>query len=539
MILRAPIFFRYFSSAVALLVASTLEAAPDGAELYQQHCAMCHGQEGRGVAGIFPPLAGSDFLVKERGQALRAPLAGLFGRIEVNGHAYEGGMPPVILDDAQLAAVFGHVFSSWGNQVPPPSVPEIASLRAQTKFPTYEALLTAMGTTHLPSAPDGWEIRVGAELSFSPIRLALHPDGRHFLILAENGDVWSCDLDGQGLAKLIAAASYLDLSLGRPSVLGMTVDREQRLYLVSNQRNEGVSPVRNEVTIFRTEAWSRDRSWSRPVAWLRTAYPWGVGPFNHGVSHIAQGPDGQLYVNSGSRTDGGEEGSMPNYATTGEHPLTSSIWRLNPAQEPPVIEIFALGLRNSFGFCWDDAGRMLATENGPDAEAPEELNVIEYGKHYGFPFQFSDWPGKLYPHTPQAPLGLSMATPLCNVGPDGGGGAGGLSTFDPHSCPAGIVWLGADWPAPLGGKFLAARFGNLLKRGADTGFDVLQLEPNFVAHTTTSTRVLSQVGRPIDLLKLPGHQLAVAEYCRGTTLAAGFGTPGRILLLAPKIPSEP
>ena len=509
-------------------------AGPDGAELYQQHCSMCHGLTGAGIPGVFPPLAGSDFLVKEREQALRAPLAGLFGKIEVNGGTYEGGMPPVLLPDEQIAAVLGYVGHAWGNHVSAPTREDIAALRATTKFHTFEALLTAMGSTELPGAPEGWELRVATELSFSPVRLGAHPDGEHILILAENGDVWWCRHDGSELRRLFAGASYLDATLGHPSVLGLTVDRDQRLYLVSNQRNETVSPVRNEVTIFRTAGWSREHSWTAPKPWLRTAYPWGVGPYNHGVSTIAQGPDGLIYVNSGSRTDDGEAGTLPNYATTGEAPITACLWRLNPQDDQPVVEIFARGLRNNYGFTWDDDGHLLSAENGPDADAPEELNLVEQGKHYGFPYQFSDWTTKPYPHTPEVPAGLVITRPFRNLGPDGGGSARGLFTFEPHSSPAGMVWLGADWPTPFNSSFLVARFGNLLKRGADTGFDVLQLRPNFPARTTATRRVLAPLARPIDILKLPEHQLAIAEYCRGTTLAAGIGTPGRILLLSPK-----
>lgn len=495
---------------------------------------MCHGLTGAGIPGVFPPLAASDFLVKEREQALRAPLAGLFGKIEVNGHNYEGGMPPVLLPDEQIAAVFDYVFNTWGNHAPAPTREDIAALRATTKFRTFEALLAAMGSTQLPAAPAGWELRVGAELSFSPVRLGAHPDREHILLLAENGDVWWCRHDGAELTRLFEGASYLDATLGRPSVLGLAVDRDQRLYLVSNQRNETVTPVRNEVTIFRTAGWSHEHAWGAPKPWLRTAYPWGVGPYNHGVSHIAQGPDGLLYVNSGSRTDDGEAGTLPNYATTGEAPITACIWRLNPADDSPSVEIFARGLRNNYGFAWDDAGHLLSAENGPDADAPEELNLIEQGKHYGFPYQFSDWTTKPYPHTPDVPAGLVITGPLRNLGPHGGGSARGLSSLDPHSSPAGMIWLGPDWPAPFRSSFLVVRFGNLLKRGADTGFDVLQLKPNFPAGTTTAKRVLGPLARPIDILKLPDHQLAIAEYCRGTTLAAGIGTPGRLLLLSPK-----
>jgi hypothetical protein len=101
------------------------------------------------------------------------------------------------------------------------------------------------------------------------------------------------------------------------------------------------------------------------------------------------------------------------------------------------------------------------------------------------------------------------------------------------------VWLEPDWPAPLGGTYLAARFGNLLERKSDVGFDLLQLQPDFAAGTTTVKRLLAPLGRPIDLLKLHGHRLIVAEYCRGNTLAAGLGSPGRLLLLAPKPQTVP
>ncbi|WP_218281006.1 c-type cytochrome [Verrucomicrobium spinosum] len=68
--------------------------APDGGELYRQHCAICHGAEGQGIPGVFPPLAGSDFLEHQRERALKAPLEGLFGKITVNGREYQAACPP-------------------------------------------------------------------------------------------------------------------------------------------------------------------------------------------------------------------------------------------------------------------------------------------------------------------------------------------------------------------------------------------------------------------------------------------------------------
>lgn len=523
----------------AIIPGGPLIAAPDGARLYQQHCSLCHGAEGRGIPKVFPPLASADFLTKHREKALRAPLEGLVGKIEVNGEVYEGAMPPVLLDDEELAAVFQHIFTSWGGADLKPVTPaEMAQVRAKTKYPTLAALRAALVGTELPPAPEGWSLRTGVELSFSPVRLALHADGASVLILSQRGDIWRWREGEPSATKVFSGADYLDPKLGSEAVLGLTVDREGRLYIVSNQCNKTARPVANEVTIFRTAPWSMEKAWSKPQPWCRTTYPFGVGPYNHGVSHIAQGPDGKMYVTSGSRTDGGEPGTQPNYATTGETPVTACLWRIDPEADVPVAEVYASGLRNTYGFCWDDAGRLVGTENGPDAHAPEELNLIEQGHHYGFPFQFADWDTKAYAHTPETPQGLKIVRPLRNTGPAAGGGSHekGMATFDPHSCPSGLVWLDATWPAPLGGTFLTARFGNLLKLdGGDVGFDVLQIRADFARRTARVDRAVGPLGRPIDLLALPqGHRVLIAEYCRGANLAAGLGTPGRLLILEPK-----
>jgi len=511
-----------------------LHAAPDGAALYQQSCSMCHGLEGQGVAGVFPPLAKSDFLVKHREQALKAPMEGLSGMIEVNGISYHGAMPPAMLDDEQLTAVFNHLFSSWGNAIAPTTIDEISKVRASTRFPTFAALKASMAGEKLPDAPTGWQLTIGVELSFSPTRLAVHPDGRQVLALSPNGDVWSW-LPGSSQATLfISARQFIPNGSADEGAMGMTVDSKGRLYIVCNKRDPSTTPVRSNITIFRTEPWKDDKPWAAPKPWFRTTTPYGIGGYNHGVSHIAEGPDGMLYINSGARTDSGEAGTDPNYSMAGEDPHTAVIWRMDPNEDAPQsFQIHARGLRNSYGFCWDDQKRMVATENGPNAHAPEELNLIEPGGHYGFPFRYADHTTKFYPHQPEPPEGLSITLPFRNLGPDGGGNDQGLATFDPHSCPTGLVWLENDWPAPFGGTFLATRFGNMMQLDKDTGYDVLQLRVDFGNRTVRTHRLLYPLGRPVDLIKLPGHRLVIAEYTRATSSAAGMGTPGRLLLLQP------
>ena len=486
------------------------------------------------MAGVFPPLAKSDFLVNSRLKALKAPMEGLSGTITVNGQTYNGAMPTALLDDEQLAAVFNHIFTSWGNDLPTVTVEEITQIRASSRIPTLAALKASMVGDTLPAAPEGWELKVGAELSFSPSRLSVHPDGESVLALTTAGDVWIWKPGSTEVKRLFHRDDYIDPALGESGAMGMGIDSKNRLYITCNQHNKAKTPVINEMTIFRTGAWDKEKGWDKPEVWYKAENPYGIGPYNHGLSHIAQGPDGLLYLNSGARTDSGEEGTNPQYSKEGETPTTAAMWRMDPEAAEPQIEVIAHGLRNSYGFCWDDQGRLIATDNGPDAPPAEELNQIIPGRHYGFPFQYSDWTTKPYSHTPDLPAGINVTLPFRNLGPDGGGNEKGLFTFDPHSCPTGIVWLGADWPAPFTNTFLTTRFGNLLKIDGDVGFDVLRLRLNFEDHTLTAHRVLGSLGRPVDILKLPGNRLVIAEYSRATNFAAGMGTPGRLLILEPE-----
>jgi nitrite reductase (NO-forming)/hydroxylamine reductase len=103
-----------------------------GQGVYNANCAACHQPNGQGLAGAFPPLAGSDFLKGDRKKVMSAALFGLSGPITVNGVEYNGVMPSLgHLPDEDLAAALTYVFASWGNDGAAVSVEEVAALRAE------------------------------------------------------------------------------------------------------------------------------------------------------------------------------------------------------------------------------------------------------------------------------------------------------------------------------------------------------------------------------------------------------------------------
>lgn len=120
----------------ALLVASSAQAAPDGAMVYNR-CAACHTKTGAGVPGAYPPLA-TDFRALAAKPAGRRYLAlavirGLSGPITVEGKPYRGVMPAQTLDDASVSAVLNHIgtqIAKTGPAFKPFTDKEVAGHRA-------------------------------------------------------------------------------------------------------------------------------------------------------------------------------------------------------------------------------------------------------------------------------------------------------------------------------------------------------------------------------------------------------------------------
>jgi nitrite reductase (NO-forming)/hydroxylamine reductase len=101
-----------------------------GKGIYEANCGACHQPNGKGLPGAFPPLAESDYLLRDRQDVLAVALFGLSGPITVNDQEYNGVMPSLgHLKDEDLAAALTYVFNSWGNSLAAVTPAEVAALR--------------------------------------------------------------------------------------------------------------------------------------------------------------------------------------------------------------------------------------------------------------------------------------------------------------------------------------------------------------------------------------------------------------------------
>ncbi len=92
--------------------------AEHGGKLYAQRCADCHGGDGNGVAGVYPPLNGNTSVTEPTGiNAIRSILLGGFAPATA-GNPKPYSMPPFApqLSDADVAAVVSYIRQSWSNQ---------------------------------------------------------------------------------------------------------------------------------------------------------------------------------------------------------------------------------------------------------------------------------------------------------------------------------------------------------------------------------------------------------------------------------------
>jgi glucose/arabinose dehydrogenase len=105
--------------------------------------------------------------------------------------------------------------------------------------------------------------------------------------------------------------------------------------------------------------------------------------YGHRTRTIAIGPDGKLYLSVGSSCD----------VCVEDTPLRAAILRMN--SDASGVEVFASGLRNTVGFDWRPFtnelwGADMGRNNLGQGLPPDEFNLVEQGKDYGWPYCHSD-----------------------------------------------------------------------------------------------------------------------------------------------------
>lgn len=109
--------------------------AERGRALYTANCSACHGADGTGRPGTFPPLKGSRVVTKDDAtKHMRVVLDGTQGG-KAGGVSYSAPMPPFAgaLNDADIADIIDYERSSWGNHGKPVTAAQVAAQRSNSK----------------------------------------------------------------------------------------------------------------------------------------------------------------------------------------------------------------------------------------------------------------------------------------------------------------------------------------------------------------------------------------------------------------------
>src|SRR4051794_15575167 len=111
-----------------------LTPAERGKKIFSANCATCHQATGQGVAGQYPPLVGSEYVLGGTRRLGMIVLKGLQGPVTVKGGQFGTAvMQPwdKTLNDAKIADVLTYIRQEWGNKAGPVSPAGVAALRKE------------------------------------------------------------------------------------------------------------------------------------------------------------------------------------------------------------------------------------------------------------------------------------------------------------------------------------------------------------------------------------------------------------------------
>ena len=185
--------------------------------------------------------------------------------------------------------------------------------------------------------------------------------------------------------------------------------------------------------------------------------------------------------------------------------------------------VYAKGLRNSVGFVFHPVtGVMYATENGRDMlgddNPPDEINIIEEGKNYGWPICYgqnihdTDFDKNVYIRNPcMEPFEVP-----------------GLVDLQAHSAPLGLAfYYGDSFPREYMGDLFVAYHGSW-NRKESTGYKIVSIDMmdltvrDFAAGWLKGGNVL---GRPVDIIVADDGSLFVSDDNAGKIYRISYMIP--------------
>lgn len=285
--------------------------------------------------------------------------------------------------------------------------------------------------------PPGFEARVFAEGLGHPRILAVAPDGTVYASRRDEGDVVMMkDADGDGRADGLP-----QIVLNRPGAHGLAV-HGGKLYVATVK------------ALYVADLLPDGRPDTPRL--LVDDLPDGG---QHPNRTIAFGPDGMLYLGVGSSCNACNEA----------HPEHATLLRLSPDGQRRTV--FASGLRNTIGFDWHPAsGALWGMDHGidflGDDRQPEELNLLEQGRQYGWPHVWGDGRGENPQSTP--PGGLTKAQWRDASQPMALG-------YTAHAAPMQMLfYTGAAFPAAYRGDAFVAMRGSWNRKPA-SGYEIVRV----------------------------------------------------------------
>jgi glucose/arabinose dehydrogenase len=333
--------------------------------------------------------------------------------------------------------------------------------------------------------PAGFRVqRFAADLG-KPRILAVAPDGAVYVTRPESGDLLMLrDTNNDGVADQQTVVAK------KPDLHGVAIDGN-RVYLATIR-----------------EVYAADRRPDGSLGELKQI----LGDLPDGGQHpnrtLAVGPDRMLYVSVGSSCNACPE-TNPEHATM-----------LRSALDGQSREIFATGLRNTIGFGWHPAtGEMWGADHGidwlGDDEQKEELNRIEKGADYGWPYVYGV--GKIQ-HAVQSPKGKTKEEwARASRQP--------ALLYTAHAAPMQMVFYsGSQFPAEFRGDAFIAMRGSW-NRKPPSGYEVVRVrfqngkpaafEPFLTGFLTGGGESWTQFGRPVGIAVARDGALLVSDDTNG------------------------